>query len=166
MCRLKVFIREGEECVQCSVVRGHSHGACVGVLRAKPFTSSGAVLFPCTHSCLLCLAFSPLGVWLNLVLQILSKLYFIILQSLTDSQFINKCYGMVITSSVKLCTSGVNFRHCHKPARLRYASSWDGPPCSNGVTAIVQSSEIVPFLSSASPRNKVGLFIKKISFSF
>lgn len=102
---------------------------------------------PCTRS----LLFTPPAVCLSLVLKIFSKLYFIIVQSLSDSQFVNKCCVMMIVSSVKLCIGtipgyGGNLQPCLKLARLKYLSFLDEPPCSSGVTAFTQSNEIVPFL--------------------
>lgn len=145
MHRLEIFPLEKEgkvlrSCMESGHILGHSQWSHWSYLERY--------YFPYTLSSLLS-PFQSSSVWL--VLKIFSKLYFIIIQSLNDSQFGIKCCVMMIVSSFKLCirnTSGygVNFKHCHKPARLKYVTSLSEPTWSSGVIAFIQSNEIVHFL--------------------
>ena len=86
--------------------------------------------------------------------RVFSKLYFIILQSLNDSQVITEGCEVVVTDSVKLYTRdlpncGVNFKHCCRPAKLKHAGSLDEPPWTREVAAFTQCNKIILLLSRA-----------------
>lgn len=72
----------------------------------------------------------------------------------------------MIVSSFKLCFrnisgDGVNFKHCHEPARLKYVSSLDEPPCSSRVIAFIQSNEIVHFLVRPLKKKGSAIYLKQ-----